>query len=155
MARLPPKCQLIVSHVLKVAAKNGETTVKKCGDAAMVQIEKHIPQSYFRGWAREAVRNEVRMQMKRSLPMQVQAHLMKNIPDNLADAIDRLPSWIAIGDGKDAKRVPVIHASPEEWMLNYGLKFSKGMQTLEAADHSRDIGRYLQKMDAQSLGDLI
>jgi len=67
--------------------------------------------------------------------------------------LHRLPAWIAVEEGSDARWVPSLRATAHEWRDNAALKMKKAEQTIRQADLSTDIANYLAAYGFDSLDE--
>ena len=149
-----------VSRVLKDEARKGEctkeTVVLLAMNASRGQGDFGLSRSELLMSARAIYSREVDRQLKQGLPDNLIHDAMRNarLPD-LVQILKRLPAWIAVSEGREAKWIPALRATPEQWLANYELKQRKSDQTQTRADESREIVDYLIRYGMHSLEDAL
>lgn len=156
----PAKLQALVAGVLKEEKRKGQTTKQSATLLVMSKIDRGgggkaygIGSAYLHLALSGIVGNVVERQLKTGLPDNVIHIAMRNAPPELVQSMGKLPAWIATGEGKDARWVPSLEASADDWFANASMKERKAKQTLKTADISVDIGRYLVQYGMNSLSD--
>jgi hypothetical protein len=160
-ALISPKVQKLVSNVLLNEARKGATTKRGATTLVMHELDKRGGPGKFGIGAAELIMclehmvgSEVGRQLKSKMPEALIAgYKWPNAPPSLIQDLHRLPAWIAIEEGVDARWVPSLKASPQQWEANAALKEEKAKRTQTHADLSADIARYLKLYDYPSLGD--
>ena len=158
---IPMRVQKIVSNVLLDEAKKGATTKKGATALVMLELERRggpgkfgIGQAELLMCLEQIIGTEVSRQLKQRLPEGfVDGYAWPNAPPSLVAELRRLPAWIACDEGADARWVPSLKASAEEWKANAGLKMKKAEQTIRQADLSTDIANYLETYGFDTLDD--
>jgi len=158
---ISPRVQQVVSNVLLDEAKKGETTKKGATALVMLKLEAGGGPSKFGIGPAELIMClehmvgvEVSRQLKCRLPEGfVDGYAWPNAPPSFVQELHRLPAWIAVEDGSDARWVPSLKATAQEWRDNAGLKMKKAEQTIRQADLSTDIANYLSTYGFDTLDD--
>src|SRR5262245_33842815 len=148
---ISPRVQKVVLNVLLDEAKRGETTKKGATMLVMRKLEQGGGAGRFGIGPAEMimclehmVSSEVSRQLKARLPDGfVDGYAWPNAPPSLISELRRLPAWIAVSEGIDARWVPSLKATAQDWQDNANLKIKKAEQTMKQADLSTDIARYL------------
>jgi hypothetical protein len=157
-----PRLIRLVSQVLGEDARRGSTTKAQATATCVNRITRSGGPAHFGiGSAdllmclRNIVGTEVTHQLKRALPPETFDTALRSCPPAVAQMMKNLPNWIAQAEGPNAKWVPSLQATPEEWRVNFNLKEYKALQTLRRADISRDIARFLDDNGYSCLEDFV
>lgn len=140
-----------VSHVLKLKAREGQTTKHDVTLLVLGKIEKMggptkfgIGAAMLRMAMNHIVEIEVGRQLKQTLTEHEYIHrLPAATPMDIIATLGSTPRWIAISDGVDALWKFALTATPEHWMDNAQLKHKKAQQTRDRALESEDIAKFL------------
>lgn len=153
----------VVHEVLKARAIVGVTTKQEATVLTMRKIEKAGGPTKFGIGAAEllmALQKVVGTEVVRQLKATLSDHaaefvLPKYAVTEILKEMGRIPEWIALGEGNDARWVPSLKATQENWLANAALKETKAFQTTQQANFSRDIALYLQKNRLRSLEEIL
>src|SRR5262245_18813897 len=152
----------LVSDVLREDARRGETTKAQATTTCVNRITRSGgPARFGIGTAdllmclRNIVGSEVTHQLKRALPHDTCTVALRTCPPGVAQVMRNLPNWIAQAEGPNAKWVPSLRATVEQWRTNFGLKNFKALQTMRKADASENVARFLEDNGYSCLDDFV
>jgi rhodanese-related sulfurtransferase len=158
-----PKLTEAVRSVLKTKARQGQTTksdttmlVLKRIDNAGGPTKYGIGAAAMRMALSHIVSTEVMRQFKQGLSEHAKEFVLPPAaPAELRQTLGKIPSWIAIEEGHDALWMFALKASRQHWEANARLKEKKAKQTIDRANVSMDVARFLSAHGFRSLEDLL
>ena len=156
----PQTVQKTVARVLKSERRRGETTKSGCVALVMNSLSRGsggyaIPPALVHAASKHIIASEVDRQLKIGLPPNIFDKALRNAPPELVQVLPKLPAWIATSEGSDARWVPSLQASAEDWMANASMKGKKARQTMRKANTSADISRYLSEYGISNLSETL
>jgi hypothetical protein len=157
-----PKVEAAVQHVLKMKAKNGQTTKQDAAQLVWRKIENTGgPGAYGIGRAAvtmaclHIIETEVTRQFKIVVSEHVRQFIIpKHMPMEIVRALDKIPGWIAIEEGRGALWKYSLKATSQDWDRNFEMKDKKAEQTHTSALLSLDISRFLASNGVRTLGQI-
>ena len=157
MALLPANIERVIASTVKECMKPDGFSIDEVTIKCMVRIDRKggLPAAMLRCAARKLIFERVRAQVRKPLPHNVSAGLLRNLPDDVRVEFERLPRAIAIEDGRNARHVPTIYASADDWEAAATLRFKKAKQTRRGGNDAIDIARMLRSLGAANLAEIL
>lgn len=156
---VPKPVSECISRILKAEMRKGKTTKQDVVLLAMNEMGRRadygLPPATLRVVAQRIYQAETERQLKAGLPDNVVRIAFRNAPPELVQVMPKLPAWIALSEGMHATWVPSLQATAEEWMANARMKQAKARQTMDRADASADLARYLAQYGLRCLSETL
>lgn len=148
-----------ISKVLTEQVKNGETTRGVVTNLVLSRMKSggDYPRGFVETSVRDGVSARVARQLKRPIGGKGAAVLVRinNMPAEIKEVLGTLPGWLAIEEGKSARHIYYLVATPAHWSANGELKEKKGRQNFRAANKPQEMAKYLTMLGVNSLSELI
>ncbi len=157
MAQLPANIERVIAGVVKASMRPDGFSIDEITTKCLLRIDRKggLPAAMVRCAARKLVFERVRAQVRKPLPHNVSAGLLRNLPDDVRVEFERLPRAIAVEEGQKARHVPTIYASPDDWEAASNLRFKKAKQTRRGGNDAIDIARMLRSLGAANLAEIL
>lgn len=157
--RAQQKLSKLCERVLKNEFRKGETTKQACVIAAFNNAQrsggpdKLMDPAFQLMMMKRSITDEFERLFKSNLPETVIHHAFRNAPPEIRDVLGKCPSWIATSEGTNARRVPAVKATSNDWRDSANMKSRKARQTRDKATIDFSIADMLDTYGYHTLAD--